>query len=459
MPVNKKNHSEFISRRDFSNQKINSFKEVLQNLRWENVLNSNDVNESYENFWGDFNTLYELHFPVKIVKFNKNVHKINGYMTKGLLTSRRNKVALHKKTLLNPDMYLLTYRNYRNLYNSLIRASKKMYIEENFKKYQKNPKKTWDFFKKTTFGETQKVKIGEIFSNNKSVTSDNEIAEEFNKFFSSIGTKISAEIPNVTKDPVSYINDYDANKPKFYFDIPGPVHICDVVKSFASKSSIDSDGISLKFVKSIIDVICVPLAHVFKLSLEQGIFPDKLKYSRVVPIFKMGDNRLCDNYRPITLVSTFSKILEKIVAVRLTNHLELNNLLYKNQYGFLRNTSTEHNLVQVVNFISNAINNGNYCVGVFLDLKKAFDVCSHDILLKKLIKFGIDENQLKWFSSYLKNRFQRVDINGRYSSDMQINISVMQGTILGQILFLCYINDIHTATKLFPCYLLMTHLV
>jgi hypothetical protein len=187
----------------------------------------------------------------------------------------------------------------------------------------------------------------------------------------------------VSKDPASYIPDYDPNKPKFEFDIPGPVHIIDIVKSFDSKSSVDIDGLSLKFLKSIIHEISVPLAHIFKLSLENGVFPDKLKYSRVVPIFKTGDARLCDNYRPISLVSSLSKILEKIVAVRLTNHLQLNDLLYKHQYGFQRNMCTEHNRVQVINFITNAINNGKYCIGVFLDLKKAFDVCSHEILIKK----------------------------------------------------------------------------
>jgi hypothetical protein len=111
--------------------------------------------------------------------------------------------------------------------------------------------------------------------------------------------------------------------------------------------------------------------------------------------------------------------------------------------------STEHNLVQVVNFISNALNNGNYCIGIFLDLKKAFNVCSHDILLKKLKKYGILDNKLKWFASYLANRIQKVDVNGVLSDEKTINISVLQGTILGPLLFLIYINDIFSASDLF----------
>ncbi len=141
-------------------------------------------------------------------------------------------------------------------------------------------------------------------------------------------------------------------------------------------------------------------------------------------------------------------MLDKIVSVKLTNYLQLNKLLYKHQYGFQRGLSTEHNLIHVVNYISNALNNGNYCIGIFLDLRKAFDVCSHDILLKKLKKFGIEGKVHDWFSSYLSNRKQKVDVNGTLSLESIINISVLQGTTLGPILFLCYINDIYTSTQL-----------
>lgn len=158
--------------------------------------------------------------------------------------------------------------------------------------------------------------------------------------------------------------------------------------------------------------------------------------------------KLCDNYRPISLVNTLSKVLEKIVSISLTNHLHINDLLYKHQCGFQFGKSTEHNLIHVVNFISNALNDNNYCIGVFLDLKKAFDVCSHDILIKKLAKFGIQGTALEWFKSYFKNRIQKVDINGKLSDEATINISVLQGTTLGPILFLCYINDIFTTTSL-----------
>lgn len=204
----------------------------------------------------------------------------------------------------------------------------------------------------------------------------------------------------------------------------------------------------MNLVKFVRYEISIPMAHIFSLSLETGTFPEKFKISRTVPIFKQGDPALCDNYRPISLINTFSKILEKMVAIKLKNHLEINKLLYKHQYGFQHGLSTEHNLLQVTNFIGQALNENKWCIGIFLDLKKAFDCLRHNILLRKLQKFGVTGTAHKWFSSYLSNRSQRVKINGMLSSQKNINISVLQGSVLGPLLFLCFINDIFMATPL-----------
>jgi Reverse transcriptase (RNA-dependent DNA polymerase) len=155
-----------------------------------------------------------------------------------------------------------------------------------------------------------------------------------------------------------------------------------------------------------------------------------------VPVHKQGEKDNCDNYRPIALLSSISKILERFVATKLINHLELNKLLNCNQFGFQRGKSTEQNFVKSLNIISEALNNGDICIGVFIDLRKAFDVCSHEILLKKLKNFGIKDKALDWFRSYLASRVQQVDIDGNLSEQATLNISVLQGSILGPILFL-----------------------
>jgi hypothetical protein len=162
----------------------------------------------------------------------------------------------------------------------------------------------------------------------------------------------------------------------------------------------------------------------------------------------VGDQLECDNYRPISLLSSISKILEKIVAERLIHHLTSNDLLYTHQYGFLPKKSTEHNLIQILNYITSALNDGMFCIGVFLDLRKAFDVCSHSILLEKLKKMGIQGTAHSWFQNYLSGRSQKVDISGTFSEPLNLDISVIQGSILGPILFLCYINDFWLASSL-----------
>jgi hypothetical protein len=139
--------------------------------------------------------------------------------------------------------------------------------------------------------------------------------------------------------------------------------VIEIIKLFEPKGSLDLDGISMKLLKKIAPAVSIPLSHIFNLSITSGVFPEKLKMGRTVPIFKTGDIHSCDNYRLISLLSTISKVLEKFISVQLTNHLELNNLLYVHQYGFQRNKSTEHNLIHLINHIYNALNEKKYCIG------------------------------------------------------------------------------------------------
>ena len=280
------------------------------------------------------------------------------------------------------------------------------------------------------------------------MTDNSEIAHEFNEFFTNVGQTISDSVKPTVRTAESYLT-IDPNIRELEFTPIRPSQIVDIVKAMEPKSSIDSDGISTMLLKKIIYEISIPLSHIYSLSMSNGSFPSSLKTARVIPIHKTGNPNCPDNYRPISLLSSLSKILEKCIATQLINHLESNNILYKHQYGFQKNKSTEHNLISATNFIYNAINNGEYCIGLFLDLKKAFDVCSHDILLTKLRHMGINNTALQWFQSYLSNRTQFCEINGVRSSKKLIKISVMQGSILGPILFLCYINDLWKSTNLF----------
>jgi Reverse transcriptase (RNA-dependent DNA polymerase) len=381
--------------RCFSPQNVQNFKIALSVLQWESTLQQNDVNTCYENFYQDFMTIFELHFPKTRKMFNKNHHKINDFITSGLLMSRGTKNRLHKIAINDPTSEnLLAYKKFRNLFNSLLRKSKQLYFESNLNLHVKNPKKSWDLLKEA-IGKKTNSAISEIQINGNLSSDPIAIANEFNSFFSSVGSKISNTVIPTSKNPVSYIPDVPDTS-QLYLGQTDSTQIRNILKQMDNKNSPDLDGISLSLLKKVANELCTPLCHIFNLSLTAGVFPDKLKASRVVPIFKSGDNSSCDNYRPISLVSSISKILEKIVASKLTNHLESNNLLYKHQYGFLKGKSTEHNLIHLTNVIGEALNEDKYCIGIFLDLKKAFDVVSHPILLKKLKKLGINGNALKY---------------------------------------------------------------
>jgi len=448
LPISKqKTKVKPVFKRNFSSTNVQNFKTSLSGSNWQHLFNCNNVDESFDLFWLTFSELYELHFPLVKFKFNQNLHKINEYFTNGLLISRRTKLELCKKAAKERTPEAVNkYRTYRNIFNNLVRTSKKMYFNENFTKFKKNPKKTWELLKEAANLNKSNDSVERLCVGNEIITDPGQIAEHFNDFFVKIGKEISDSIKKTDVTPESYMPNLP-NLQELEFNEIHAVLIRDIIKSFVTKGSLDSDGISTKLLKSISNEICEPLAHVFNLSVQQGIFPSKLKKSRTVPIFKAGDPSACDNYRPISLLSSLSKILEKIVSVQLVNHLERNDLLYEHQYGFQRGKSTEHNLVQAFNYIGNAINENKYCIGVFFDLKKAFDVCSLEILLMKLEKMGIRGTALKWFKSYLNKRTQFVDINGNFSSEKDITTCILQGSILGPILFLIYINDLFRVSQ------------
>ncbi len=242
-------------------------------------------------------------------------------MTTGLLTSRITKNKLHLKSVAYPSAFnTQTYKAYRNLYNSLIRKSRQLFYSSNLETAKNDPKKTWEILKEVTTGRDFRKPISEIKTCSGTVSDPSQIAEEFNSFFSSIGSKIANSIPLSSVDPLSYIPDIP-NIPELNFNQTGPSQIIDLLKTFDSKSTPDIDGISIKLLKFVSHEIAVPLSHIFNLSISLGMFPDKFKSARIVPVFKTGDHSLCDNYRPIALVKSFSKILEKIIPISLINHL------------------------------------------------------------------------------------------------------------------------------------------
>ena len=254
-------------------------------------------------------------------------------------------------------------------------------------------------------------KIGDRITEN-----PGEICEHFNDFFINVGPNLSKKIVSQSKD----ITEYMSRSLESIF--LSPVTKDDILKNLNNlkEGSPGWDGLPAKMVKLIAPHICSPLVHLSNLSLTEGVFPDELKIARVIPIYKSKDPMVFGHYRPVSVLPIFSKVLEKIMYSRLIDFFNKHNTLYKYQFGFRNNHSTYMALILLIDKITNAIENGDCVIGIFLDFSKAFDTIDHAILLQKLEMLGIRGIAHTWLQSYLSNRYQYVHYNNETSSVKKI---------------------------------------
>lgn len=429
----KLNHCHYMKSQCIINYSL--VKQKLQNLDFMDIFGTHDVNIAFNKFHDILCGI--INSSMKNVDNNSKLSKaktISPWINANILSK------LHRKKLLFKTVKKRPYDRNFNEYFS--RFSRNLTIEVNEVKtafYAKqiadcngDSARQWKIINSLT-GASRNKGIDRVQLDNGDIITDPcLVAREVNKHFIAVQSA-----PDRSQGRLN-LNHRLAS---FFVEPTTGFEVLEVIKGLKNKKSSGFDSINTHLTKEIAEVIAPILVHIINLSFCSGLFPERLKGSLVIPILKKGSSIKLDNLRPISLLSVFSKIFEKIIKSRLVKYLNLINFFSPNQYGFRKGKSTEDALVNVTDLIYNSLNSSSKSTGLFIDFKKAFDLVNHDILLLKMEAAGVRGVALSWFRSFLTGREQRVRVGSSLSEPLPISAGVPQGSVISATLFLIFIND------------------
>ena len=429
------------------------FNELLMHCGLDCIYDISNVNEAYAFFKDKFVSILNTLAPIKEIRIKQDTEPWMCSEILDLIKQRDHYLKMFKQSKSSTD--IAQHHMLRNQVTHKIKKAKAQFIKTSIVENKGNPTQLWRVLQDLGCSKKCKTKETSIGINiDNSICFDKvKVATHFNSFFSDIAGNLVDKLP-----PIIGKYGYDFVK-KFYLDkvsmLVGdfsftPVsqeHVHKMLIGLNSHKATGLDGMPARFIIDSADIICKPLCHIVNLSIQSGEFPCDIKKAKITPIYKKKAKTEAGNYRPVSVLSTISKIIEKIACEQLTEYLDSNRLLYELQSGFRSSFSTDSCLIHLSDFIRKQQDKGYYTGMVILDLQKAFDTVNHKILLEKLRAMGVGEIAVQWFNSYLSGRQQLVNIGDTNSDFRNVLCGVPQGSILGPLLFLVYVNDMKAAVK------------
>lgn len=416
-------------RLNFNKSNFDMINHDLSEINWPNVLKELDnVDDLTDTFYRKLNDIISKHTP--LVKNNNTDYPV--WFSPALKRTLNEKLKYHRRFrhFENPLDYD-TYSMLRRRCQKLIDTDYASFTSSVESSLNNNIKHFWKYVnsRKSSSSLPQTMKYGDLVSSDRK-----SICELFSNYFSSVFEQTSSSLVTNFIKPVHEPNRFINAMKISHNDIINKIARLDPNKGAGP------DGIPALLIKKCAKTLSIPLGIIFNISLQSGVFPSEWKTAHVVPIFKSGDKSRCENYRPISILSCLGKLFESLVYDTLYYHIK--PFLSPRQHGFVSNRSTTSNLLEYKNYICHAFAKTSQVDSVYTDFSKAFDKVNHYILCKKLASYGIHGNLLRWIESYLTKRSQLVAVRGFVSLPANVTSGVPQGSHLGPLFFVAFINDL-----------------